>query len=102
MQAEFSYPKDEFEEDVEIETSDLDLSYFPKGESMLSVENILQEQVYLTLPMKPLCTETCKGLCVQCGKNLNSGSCECRGADIGPRLAPLMKLQSEMTDRNKA
>jgi uncharacterized protein len=52
----------------------------------------MREQFYLVLPMKPLCQEGCRGLCVQCGTNLNSASCECAPVWEDPRLAPLKGL----------
>jgi uncharacterized protein len=42
--------------------------------------------------MKPLCSEACKGLCAQCGTNLNTGACACAPAWEDPRLAPLKAL----------
>ena len=52
----------------------------------------MREQFYLALPMKPLCREDCKGLCPQCGTNLNTGTCECRPEWEDPRLAALKAL----------
>jgi uncharacterized protein len=42
--------------------------------------------------MKPLCAEGCKGLCAQCGTNLNTGTCACAVGWEDPRLAPLKGL----------
>jgi uncharacterized protein len=36
------------------------------------------EQVYLEIPMKPLCSPECRGLCPRCGANLNTETCACR------------------------
>ena len=41
----------------------------------------LREAILLNLPNFPLCDEGCKGLCVQCGKDLNKGPCGCTGGD---------------------
>ena len=38
----------------------------------------MHEQFVLTLPMKPLCSDDCKGLCPVCGTNLNRGTCDCK------------------------
>ncbi|AIS52566.1 hypothetical protein TKV_c13950 [Thermoanaerobacter kivui] len=46
----------------------------------------------LSLPMKFLCSEDCKGLCPICGTNLNHGSCNCKRSEIDPRLEVLTKL----------
>ncbi|ADH61051.1 protein of unknown function DUF177 [Thermoanaerobacter mathranii subsp. mathranii str. A3] len=48
--------------------------------------------VILSLPMKFLCKEDCKGLCPVCGANLNHQSCSCKREDIDPRLTVLSKL----------
>jgi len=42
------------------------------------------EQVYLGLPAYPHCSSGCRGLCPQCGANLNTGACDC-SAVAGPR-----------------
>ena len=44
------------------------------------------------LPMKHLCSETCKGICQKCGKNLNEGDCDCNHAVADPRLEKLREL----------
>ena len=51
--------------------------------SVLGVEEVditedIREAVMLSLPHSPLCDENCKGLCVQCGKDLNGGPCGCQ------------------------
>jgi uncharacterized protein len=54
---------------------------------------LLAEQVYLGLPLKPLCQADCQGLCPQCGTNRNQGTCGCREARAeDPRLLILKKL----------
>lgn len=47
------------------------------------------EEFLLTLPVKPLCSASCRGICPQCGKNLNSGACSCVVQDADPRLEAL-------------
>jgi uncharacterized protein len=51
--------------------------------------DVVAEQVHLALPMKSLCREDCRGLCPECGANLNLGSCGCRRGSGDARLAPL-------------
>lgn len=50
------------------------------------------EEFSLALPVKPLCAETCKGLCPVCGKNRNTEPCACEQSDGDPRLAALRGL----------
>jgi uncharacterized protein len=53
---------------------------------------MLREQFQLTLPMKPLCAQACRGLCPQCGTNLNRSQCACKPVWVDPRLAALEGL----------
>ena len=46
-------------------------------ESGLSLEDVVREQVLLSLPSRTLCKEDCKGLCPRCGHNLNLETCKC-------------------------
>ena len=45
--------------------------------NQLELAPMLREHVILSAPMQPLCGDDCLGLCAQCGKNLNEGSCQC-------------------------
>jgi uncharacterized protein len=55
----------------------------------------LREHVLLAVPDYVSCTETCRGLCPQCGTNLNQSSCACTVEDEDPRWAALRRLRSE-------
>ena len=74
----------------EIEEDDLTTAYYREG--ALDVRELLREQFQLALPMKPLCREDCKGLCSQCGANLNRTTCGCTQTWEDPRLAALKGL----------
>lgn len=50
------------------------------------------EEFSLALPVKPLCGESCKGLCPECGANRNTDSCACSAPKGDPRLAALRGL----------
>ncbi|MGE0443840.1 MAG: DUF177 domain-containing protein [Vicinamibacterales bacterium] len=76
----------------EVADEDLETSYY--RDDQIDVNELLREQFYLALPMKPLCREDCKGLCPQCGTNLNTAACDCAPAWEDPRLAPLRNLKS--------
>ena len=59
----------------------------------IDLDALLAEQIYLGLPLKPLCRQDCRGLCPRCGTNLNLADCGCPPAERGdPRLAALKKL----------
>jgi uncharacterized protein len=59
----------------------------------IDLDPIVREQVLLALPMNAVCREDCKGLCAQCGQNLNEKQCGCETKVIDPRLAPLMNIK---------
>lgn len=74
----------------EVPEEDLDL--FPFDGERIDLEPLFREQFVLAIPYAPLCAETCKGLCPQCGIDRNTGSCTCE-PPIDPRLAPLAHLR---------
>jgi uncharacterized protein len=78
--------------DGEREVGEDDLATaFHRG-GLLDLIDLLREQFVLALPMKPLCTDACRGLCPHCGTNLNTTQCDCAPAWEDPRLAPLKSL----------
>jgi DUF177 domain-containing protein len=74
----------------EIEEDDLTTAFYREG--LLDVIELLREQFQLALPMKPLCSDDCRGLCPECGTNLNRTTCSCAPKWEDPRLAPLRAL----------
>jgi uncharacterized protein len=62
-------------------------------ESGLSLEDVVREQVLLSLPPRTLCKEDCKGLCPRCGQNLNLETCKC-DTSTDPRWNALAGLSS--------
>ncbi len=58
----------------------------------LDLDEFLYSEVIMSLPMKHVCTEMCKGICQKCGKNLNEGECSCEKKEIDPRLQVLAEL----------
>ena len=94
-------PAEEREADDEKELTDreLDLSFYRNNE--IDVAGLVKEQVLLSVPMKPLCSSGCIGICPECGKDLNSGPCECKKDTVDPRLAPLKKFKEKMKNRKE-
>jgi uncharacterized protein len=58
----------------------------------INLLDALKEQMILQIPMKLLCSETCRGLCSQCGKDLNKGPCKCPPPSTNSRFSKLKKL----------
>jgi uncharacterized protein len=80
------------EDDSERELSDKDMAVGFYQDDKIDLKQVIWEQVYLALPMKPLCKEDCRGLCPQCGTNLNLSMCSCERETVDPRLATLKTL----------
>jgi uncharacterized protein len=74
----------------ELHDDEMDMGFY-QGEE-LDLQDLLREQVMLNVQMKPLCSETCKGICPICGIDLNTGSCNCTRKEIDPRLEVLKAL----------
>jgi uncharacterized protein len=77
-----------------ISTSDTEIGYYEGGG--LAVEDVLREQVLLSLPPRALCQQDCKGLCPRCGRNLNTEVCACDTQQVDPRWTALADLRSRM------
>ena len=73
--------------DAEIDHEDLTVAFY--RDDQIDLRQLISEQFYLGLPMKPLCQEDCRGLCAACGKNLNLADCGCSVEWRDPRLAAL-------------
>ena len=82
------------EGEKEVEEDDLTTAFYDGDEIDLGL--LIMEQFHLALPMKPLCGPGCKGLCPECGTNLNTGSCGCTREWTDPRLEVLKQLKSNM------
>ena len=61
----------------------------------IDLSNGLKESLLLAIPMKIVCSEDCKGLCLTCGMNLNEERCNCKKTVVDPRWAALAKLRNE-------
>jgi uncharacterized protein len=74
------------------EISEDDPSLVLYDEPRIDLAQVVREQCYLALPMKPLCRPDCQGLCPHCGTNRNTATCTCENRWEDPRLAGLKSL----------
>jgi uncharacterized protein len=74
----------------ELTDDEMDMGFY-QGEE-LDLRELVREQVMLNIQMKPLCDENCKGICSQCGTDLNTDTCSCKTEKIDSRLEVLKKL----------
>jgi uncharacterized protein len=61
--------------EVELKGDDLDVEYYEGDE--IEVEPFVFEEIMLSIPIKPVCREECRGLCEGCGANRNNEQCRC-------------------------
>jgi uncharacterized protein len=78
----------------EVEEDDFTTAYY--DDDVIDLGQLVREQLYLAVPMKPLCTEGCRGLCPQCGANVNREACACRAGWEDPRFAALRALRDNV------
>jgi uncharacterized protein len=81
-------------DEVAISEAETEIGYY-QGEGLL-LEDALKEQVLLALPVKQVCRSNCKGLCPQCGKNLNEESCDCVATMPDPRWSALEDIRKKL------
>lgn len=67
------------QEEIELLDEDMEID-FVKGNEV-DLDDVVREQIYLSLPMRSICKENCRGLCPVCGANLNETTCLCRKAE---------------------
>jgi len=83
--------KAETREDLELTPEELETSYYQSD--FIDLTPIIFEQIILQIPMKALCSEECKGLCPNCGVNLNTSSCNCKLNVVNDRIAVLKNFR---------
>ncbi len=83
----------------EIELKEEDFKFVLEKETLF-LDPLIEDNIRISLPIKPLCNINCKGLCPVCGHDLNLGPCECsKDLKIDPRWEPLKKLLREKGGR---
>ena len=82
----------------ELHERDLDFAVYENDE--INLDELVIEQLELSLPSRVLCREECRGLCSQCGADLNAEQCECK-PQIDPRWQALATLKAEMEEEEK-
>ena len=78
----------------ELECGSGDLDTILLDEPVVDLDDLLRQQLYLSLPVKNLCTEECRGLCPECGANLNQADCTCGAGENRSPFAVLRQLQA--------
>lgn len=79
------------ETELALEADDLDVSVAIGGQ--IDIAEVVREQLLLALPEKVFCKEDCRGLCPECGTNLNLLDCNCNDDKVDPRWSALRDLR---------
>ncbi len=85
----------------EHELHDRDLDFAVYENDQINLDDLVLEQLELSLPGRVLCREDCRGLCPQCGADLNVEQCNCK-PEIDPRWQALADLKSELEEGKKS
>lgn len=84
-----------FTRDLSSKEDEADTEYFQLSEEGIFLDDLIISQVITSKPLKKLCKEDCKGICIECGKDLNDGPCDCEAKeeiDVDPRFRKLLSL----------
>ncbi len=95
IKTEFKYiisPFEErFEEELELTSEDFLTGYYKND--VIELCPVVLEQILLQIPIKPLCSDSCEGICPHCGVNLNEETCKCQRNAVDLRFAVLKKVK---------
>lgn len=76
--------------ELELMEDDMDVGFVNNDE--IELDDIIREQVFLSLPIKSICNDGCLGLCPVCGGNRNKKQCGCHGKTGHPAFSVLKNL----------
>jgi len=75
----------------------LDEQFYINGYN-LDVDQLVGNELTLTLPMRVLCSDNCKGICNRCGTNLNRGTCDCDNRSLDPRMSVIQDIFKQLKE----
>lgn len=61
-------------------------------ENSIDTDALINHEILIRFPMKTLCREDCKGICLKCGKDLNHGECGCDRVSLDLRMAAIQDI----------
>lgn len=96
----FYIPGSNAAQDEEVELAEQDLISVAYSGDEIDFTNEIAEQVLMEIPLKPLCKEECRGLCVICGTDLNLVDCDCSRAPANITFSALQNLKIEKVKEN--
>ena len=82
-------------QDEEVELAEQDLISVPFNGDEIDFTDEIAEQVLMEIPLKPLCKEECRGLCPNCGTDLNLADCSCSRTTVNLKLSALQNFKED-------
>jgi len=79
-----------------VDNTNMNVKYLSLTDDKIDLTDDVIDYARLSIPMKKLCSEECKGLCVKCGTNLNQNNCGCYDEVENPVWTPLLKLKDKL------
>jgi len=73
----------------ELELGEMDLLSSAYSGDEIDLTHEIEEQIAMEIPLKPLCSDFCKGLCHECGADLNTSSCSCSKKSVSMTFSAL-------------
>ncbi|KAJ1426147.1 Large ribosomal RNA subunit accumulation protein YceD [Sesbania bispinosa] len=74
-----------------------DQLYFPPEEKQIDISKNIRDRVHLEITMNSVCDPGCKGMCLKCGQNFNTGNCDCSKEEVQEKsFGPLGNLKEKM------
>ncbi len=81
-------------EEISVTQAEAEIGYYT-GDG-IELQDILREQILLAVPMKVVCSDSCKGFCPHCGQDLNKGDCHCSTPVGDPRWDALKEIREKL------
>ena len=69
--------------------------WLERGAKRIELDAQVRDRLFLETERFPICTEDCRGICPQCGRNLNEGPCDCTLETVDSRWKALERLEFE-------
>ncbi len=85
-------------EKLDDEVDDTNVYELTPDLTIIDLTSDFYDFINLSVPLKHLCSEDCKGLCPSCGANLNIETCDCESKKVNPIWEPLLKLKKDLND----
>lgn len=81
-----------------MKSDEYNVKYLSPDQEKIYLKEDIYEYAELSIPLKRLCKDDCKGLCPHCGKNLNEETCNCKDEKTHDVWEPLKKLKGNFNN----